>query len=195
MKTSEMIQSKFIRKEELRQSGPVVLTIMDCAWVDFASGSRGDRSEGKWVLLFKDHPKQLSLNTTKIKLLEAAYGDDSDYWRGKKVRLSWDPSVIMAGQVVGGIKLETSQGRPGTPAQPQTTPQPGLRPGYVPIEGAAQHQAAPPGWMQVNGQWVQTADGALSAQGAAQNLQNTAPVGIAGLGDVTAEFFNDDIPF
>ena len=193
MKTSEMIQSKFIRKEELRQTGPVVLTIMDCAWEDFARGGRDDRSEGKWVLLFQDHPKKLSLNTTKIRLLEAAYGDDSDYWRGKKVRLSWDPSVIMAGQVVGGIKLECSQTRVQAAPAPLQGYQQGLPPGQAPIAAPVASPAAPPGWALVNGQWVQTtapAAPAVSAPAGAAPPQG----GIAGL-HASDEFFNDDIPF
>jgi hypothetical protein len=86
-------------------------------------------TDEKWVLWFNEHPKGLSLNNTKIRLLEAAFGDDSEYWTHKRVRLTFDPTVMMAGQVVGGIKLTCST----LQAQRPSAPQPGY--GGVPQAG------------------------------------------------------------
>lgn len=101
MRTSDMIKSNFISRAEVKNAGQMILTVIDCTMEKVGS-------DDKWVLWFNEHPKGLSLNNTKIRLLEAAYGDDSTYWNGRRVRLTFDPTVTMAGQVVGGIKLTCS---------------------------------------------------------------------------------------
>lgn len=97
MKTSQMIQSKFLKKDDF--PSPEVLTIKDCSLEEVGKG------DTRWVLFFKEKAKGVVLNVTKIKQLEGAYGDDTDGWVGKKVKLSHDPSVMMGTQRVGGIKL------------------------------------------------------------------------------------------
>jgi hypothetical protein len=99
MKTSQMIQSKFLKKEDFPQ--PEVLTIKDATLEQVGQG-QGDT---RWVLWFKEKAKGVVLNVTKIKQLEAAYGDDSDMWNGRKVKLLHDPTVMMGTQQVGGIKF------------------------------------------------------------------------------------------
>jgi len=101
MKTSDMIQSPFLKKEDF--PSPTILTIKRVSLEQVVKG------EEKWVLFFNEKTKGLVLNKTKIRLLEAGYGDDTDHWTGKKVRLSFDPSVSFGGEVVGGIKLEVSK--------------------------------------------------------------------------------------
>ena len=80
MKTSQMIQSKYLKKDDFPQ--PEVLTIKDCTLEEVGKG------DTRWVLWFKEKAKGVVLNVTKIKQLETAYGDDSDNWNGKKVKLS-----------------------------------------------------------------------------------------------------------
>src|ERR1700690_876611 len=109
MKTSQMIQSKFLKKEEFPQ--PEGLTIKDCSLEEV--GKRDTRG----VLLFKEKAKGVVLNVTKIKQLEGAYGDDTDGWIGKKVKLSHAPSVMMGTQQVGGIKMQLPANIP--PVQPR----------------------------------------------------------------------------
>ena len=100
-KVSDMITSKFLKKEDF--DSPQVLTIKDCTMEPV-----GNEDETRWVLWVKERDKGLVLNVTKIRLLESAYGQDTDDWRGNKVKLSHDPSVMFAGKIVGGIKLQTS---------------------------------------------------------------------------------------
>ena len=97
MKTSQMVQSKFLKKTDFPT--PEVLTIKDCALEEVGGGDE------RWVLYFKEKSKGVVLNVTKIKQLESAYGDDTDDWIGKKVKLLHDPTVMMGTQQVGGIKL------------------------------------------------------------------------------------------
>jgi hypothetical protein len=110
MKTSQMVQSKFLKKDDF--PSPEVLTIKDCSLEEVG------KSDTRWVLFFKEKTKGVVLNVTKIKQLEGAYGDDSDYWNGKKVKLSHDPTVMMGTQQVGGIKFTFPPNLP--PVQPRT---------------------------------------------------------------------------
>ena len=98
MKTSDMIQSKFLKKEDFET--PKVLTIKDCTLEEVGDDTR-------WVLAFKEAAKGLVLNVTKIRQLEAAFGHDTDHWIGNRVKLAHDPNVAYAGKIVGGISLQT----------------------------------------------------------------------------------------
>lgn len=114
MKTSQMIQSKFLKKDDF--PSPEVLTIKDCSLEEVGKG------DSRWVLFFKEKTKGVVLNVTKIKQLETAYGDDSDVWNGKKVKLSHDPTVMMGTQQVGGIKFTFPANLP--PVQPRAPVKP-----------------------------------------------------------------------
>jgi hypothetical protein len=101
-KTSEMIQSKFLRKEDLDDDTRV--TIKGVRLEDM--GQQGAQ-EQRWVIYFKEFQKGMVLNVTTIRVLEAAFGDDSDGWVGKPVMLYVDPNVSFQGRVVGGLRLRT----------------------------------------------------------------------------------------
>jgi hypothetical protein len=80
------------------------------------------KGEEKPILFFNEKAKGMVLNKTKCKLLEAAFGDDTDTWTGRKVRASIDPDVRdLAGNIVGGIKLECSKGK-AEPPKPAPAP-------------------------------------------------------------------------
>jgi hypothetical protein len=111
MRTSDMIQSKFLKKEDF--ATPAVLTIKNCTLEKV--GNRGDE---RWVLWFNERTKGLTLNVTKIKQIEAAYGQESDHWIGKKVRLSIDENVMFGTEKVGGIRLETPKSASAPPVNP-----------------------------------------------------------------------------
>ena len=98
MKTHQMIQSRFLKKEEIDQ--PTEYTIKGVSLEEVGG------EDERWILWLNEHEKGLVLNVTKIRTLEAMYGDDTDHWIGKRVKLTHDPSVMMAGKLVGGIKLE-----------------------------------------------------------------------------------------
>ena len=98
-KVSEMIQSKFLRKEDLDDD--VLVTIKKIALEDVP----GDGGEQRWVCYFRELPKGLVLNVTTIRTLESAFGGDTDDWVGGKVTLFVDPGVQYKGKVVGGVRL------------------------------------------------------------------------------------------
>lgn len=123
MKTADLIQSNFLRKADLMDQ-PMILTIADCTVEDSGFRKRAQQA----VLWFEETHKGLGLNNTKLKTLEEAYGPDTEQWTGRRVRLSFDPTVKMGPAVVGGIKLETprvvSAAAAAVPVAPRGTPPP-----------------------------------------------------------------------
>lgn len=114
MKTSEMIQSKFLKKEDFPT--PTVLSIKGCSLEEVG---RGDT---RWVLYFNERTKGIVLNVTKIKQLESSYGGETDSWVGRKVKVLHDPTVMMGTQVVGGIKFVMPSGAPAPVQAPPPPP-------------------------------------------------------------------------
>jgi len=102
-KVSEMIVSKFLRKEDFDEDR--VLTIKGVKLEDMP----GDDGQQKFVLYFREEPKGMALNITTIRVLEQAYGGDSDQWIGNKVKVYVDPNVSFGGKIVGGLRLRTSK--------------------------------------------------------------------------------------
>ena len=108
----DMIQSKFLRKEDFDEDR--VLTIKGCKLEDMP----GDSGDQKWVLYFREEPKGMALNITTIRVLESAYGPDSDHWIGNKVMVYVDPNVSFGGRVVGGLRLRTPKKKAAPPPPP-----------------------------------------------------------------------------
>lgn len=98
-KVSEMIVSKFLRKEDFDEDR--VMTVKGVKLEDMP-GESGDQ---KWVLYFREEAKGMALNVTTIRVLEQAFGDDSDHWVGNRVMVYVDPNVSFGGKVVGGLRL------------------------------------------------------------------------------------------
>lgn len=107
-RVSEMIQSKFLRKEDFDEDQ--VCTIKTVKLEEIQQG--GDT---KWVLYFNEHAKGMVLNTTTIRVLEGAFGDDSDHWTGQRVKVYVDPNVSFQGRVVGGLRLMPPKKKPAAP--------------------------------------------------------------------------------
>jgi len=120
-KVSEMIVSKYLRKEDLEDD--LILTIKDVSLETMP----GDGDERRWVLVFRELPKGLVLNTTTIRVLEKSHGSDSDDWTGKKIVLYIDEGVTFKGQVVGGLRLRPHKskatGKPVTAAPKAIVPE------------------------------------------------------------------------
>lgn len=101
MKTSEMIKSNYIRSEDLKGQAPLVLTIADVSAEDIG----GDE---KFVMWFHESQKGLVLNVTKIRQLEAAYGTETTFWSGHRIKIKHDPAIMFAGQARGGLVIVCS---------------------------------------------------------------------------------------
>ena len=96
-KVTDMIQSKFLRKEDFPED--MICTIKSVGVEEVG------QNETRWVIHFNEYQKGMVLNVTSIRVLEQAFGDDSDRWLGNKVKIYVDPNVSFNGKVVGGLRL------------------------------------------------------------------------------------------
>lgn len=119
-KTSEMRESKFMKKEDVGDG--VLLTVESCIQKNVAK--EGAEPEHKWCLTFDEEDKPLVLNSTNIQLCEQMFmSGDTDDWIGKKIVLYTDPSVMYAGKVIGGIRVRAPK-TAGKKAPPKRAPEP-----------------------------------------------------------------------
>src|SRR3990167_2630751 len=90
-KTSEMRESKFLKKEDVGRG--VLVTVAGCRQHNVAM--EGAAPDNKWCLTFQELDKPLVLNSTNIQLCEQITGsDDTDHWGGKRLVLYTDPNEI-----------------------------------------------------------------------------------------------------
>lgn len=115
-KTSEMIVSKFLKKEDFDEDQ--VCTIKGVNFEEVAQG------ESKWIVYFREREKGMVLNLTSIKVLEQAFGDDTDHWIGNRVMVYVDPNVSFQGRVVGGLRLRPGKKKPAQAAPPPPKDEP-----------------------------------------------------------------------
>lgn len=107
MKASQMIESKYLKKEDL-DGGEVIVTI---AKIGQGNVAMDDQPQDlKWMIRFTEFPKPMVLNSTNIQLLVKACGsDDTDDWIGKEVILYVDDNVSFGGKLVGGIRIKSAK--------------------------------------------------------------------------------------
>lgn len=103
----DMIESKYLRKEDIDEDQ--TYTIKGVRQDNLAKAGQPD--EMRWVLGFAEQPKPMVLNITSIRVLEQAYGGDTDMWRGNKVIVYVDPNVSFSGKVVGGLRLRAAKAK------------------------------------------------------------------------------------
>jgi len=140
MKIGQMVQSKFLKKEDLNQDvgNLVTITKLDQQNVGLADGEE----ELKFCLHFSEFDKPLVLNSTNIQLAAKALGsEETDDWRGKKIVIYVDDNVSFGGKLVGGIRIRKPRGQ----AAPKQAPRPPQRePGEDRGEGGFDDMDAPP---------------------------------------------------
>lgn len=213
-----MIKSKFWRARDLEGQTPVVLTIVD---VTEELLGRGAHQDVKCFLWFNEHQKGLQLNKSRVLVLEAAFGPDSEMWVGKRVRLSFDPSVEFGGRAVGGVRLQTPPGVvysagaelhagwgaapaavPGRPPPPVWDEK---RQAWITPQPAASHRPPPPVWNEATQTWETvnptTGEIAPPAHQRAATISDRVNAAHPPAGDFGplppphAPEFDDDIPF
>jgi len=101
-KTSEMRESKFLKKEDVGVGA--LLTVTGCERHNVAK--EGADPEMKWCMTFAEAEKPMVLNATNIQLCESIFAsDDTDDWKGKQLVLYTDPNVSYQGKLIGGIRV------------------------------------------------------------------------------------------
>src|SRR6266446_1255158 len=103
-RTSEMIESKYLKKEDVGEDG-VIVTISKFERVNVAI--EGEPHEYKWTMYFDEFDKPMVLNSTNINLCEKALGsDNTDDWVGKKIIVYNEPNISFGNKLVGGIRVK-----------------------------------------------------------------------------------------
>jgi hypothetical protein len=112
-KVSDMIESKYLRKEDIID-GEMVVTIKKIGKVNVAMDDQPE--ERKWVMLLAEFKKPMVLNSTNIQLLAKALGsEEANDWIDKRVILYVDDNVSFGGKLVGGIRVRAIRKPPTTP--------------------------------------------------------------------------------
>lgn len=122
MKTAEMIESKYLKKEDVGEDG-VIVTI---AGFDKVNVARDDEAaEYKYTMRFEEFSKPMVLNATNIQLTEKALGsNDTDDWIGKQIIVYNEPNISFGNKLVGGIRIRAHRKSAG-PRQMQRPAQRG----------------------------------------------------------------------
>lgn len=116
-RTSEMIESNYLKKEDFDEDGMIV-TVSNFKKVNVAQ--EGQPPEHKWCMYFEEFEKPMVLNSTNIQLAEKAFGsDNTDDWLGKEIIVYVDPNVSFGGKIVGGLRLRAHRKASGPRAAPR----------------------------------------------------------------------------
>lgn len=109
MKAGAMIESKFLKKEDLDYENGNLVTI---AKIEQQNVALQDSEEDlKWCMSFAEFKKPMVLNSTNIQLATKAVGtDETDDWPGQKIVLYVDDNVSFGGKLVGGIRIRKVRG-------------------------------------------------------------------------------------
>lgn len=104
MKTSQYL-SNYLKADNLK--APQVVTIRT---VKLEELKRGDKTQARPVLYFKEFEQGMILNATNNNILRALFGsDESDEWAGKQVELYVKADVEFAGKIMPGLRLRAIQ--------------------------------------------------------------------------------------
>ncbi len=108
MKLSDMLESKYLKKEDVADE--VIGTIHAIEKKNVALDDQP--AEFKWLMKFDELKKPLILNVTNLRILGKAFGDETSNWMGKTVVLYVDEGVTYGGQLVGGIRVRARKPAP-----------------------------------------------------------------------------------
>lgn len=113
-RTSEMVESKYLKKEEVGEDGTVV-TVSGFERVNVAMDDQPP--DHKWTMSFAEFDKPMVLNSTNIQLAEKAFGsDNTDDWMGKQCIVYNEPNITFGKKLVGGIRIKVYR-KAGAPRQ------------------------------------------------------------------------------
>src|SRR5690606_19246814 len=95
--------SKYVRAADIKDSGPQTVTITS---VEEETVGQGEDKEDKPVLYTKELEQGIVLNRSNIRILaELLESEETDDWRGKRVEMFHDPSILFKGKRIGGIRF------------------------------------------------------------------------------------------
>lgn len=105
MNINDMKTSRFISKTDLpAPPNGLIVTIRAIGQENVAMPDA--QPEMKFTLMIKELPKPFVLNITNANAIGAIVGsEETDDWVGKQVEMYYDPTISMAGKIVGGIRM------------------------------------------------------------------------------------------
>ncbi len=105
MNVNDLFAKKYLAKEDVKQ--PTVTTVVSVTQVEM--NDKGGKVM-KPVIFFAAFSKPMVLNKLNAQILASFLGSDTDAWTGKSVEVYVDPTVMMEGRMVGGVRVRaTSQ--------------------------------------------------------------------------------------
>jgi len=107
MKIGQLVESKFVRKEDLERARIATIT-----GISQENVGTDTAPEMKWALNFQEADiKPLVLNKINLQLGALACGsEETDDWTGQKIVLWADPTVSFGGNLVGGVRIRAHEG-------------------------------------------------------------------------------------
>jgi hypothetical protein len=121
MKISSAFPSKYLRAADIPDGQFVPVTISHVELEDVSGGDNEGSGEHKPVIYFQGKNKGMVLNKTNAGALSAAFGDDTDDWAGKSVRL-FQTETLFQGQMVPCLRIKVSKNKPVQQAKPAAPP-------------------------------------------------------------------------
>ncbi len=120
MNINELGSSNFLKKEDCMP--PIKVTIAGIKHENMAQD--GQPIEMKYTLQFNGDVKPMVLNKTNGQLIAHVLGSpESDDWMGKEITLYNDPTIMFAGEMKGGIRVQVPQAQTYQPGQSENPAQ------------------------------------------------------------------------
>ena len=105
MKIDDLMPSKYLKQSDVTED--TLVTVEGLKKVNVARDD--EEAEYKFVIQFKEFSKPMVLNSTNIKRLGKALGDDTDDWTGGQVVLYVDHDIEFGGNIVGGLRIRAKK--------------------------------------------------------------------------------------
>lgn len=119
MKLSDAFPSNFLKAEDLNNKSVVVVI----SEVEFDKIGKDSTESKKLILSFKGKEKKMVINKTNAKTLEKLYGDDTDLWIGKPIKIV-TREVEFQGDVVWALRVSLEKPAGPSPAAAPESPEP-----------------------------------------------------------------------
>lgn len=105
MNINDLIPSKYLKQSDVPDE--TLVTVQGLKKVNVAR--EDDDPDYKYVIKFEEFEKPMVLNSTNIKRLGKALGDETDGWKGGQVMLYVDPDIEFGGNIVGGLRIRAAK--------------------------------------------------------------------------------------
>ena len=110
LKISDFNNSKYLRKEDIGDEGTeLTVTIRT---VKKENVAREDEDpQYKAAIYFHELPKPMVANFTNLNRIADKYGEDTELWAGKPIKVFFDPDVMFGKERKGGLRVRVPSGR------------------------------------------------------------------------------------